>query len=195
MAKRSDRPEIIALLGNQGKQYERTRHNAGWMLTPFLTPETTWQSKFKGRWQKVVLGGRQIVLLEPLTMMNLSGESVQAAASFFRVDPDSIAVAHDDVELGFGEAGIRFGGGLAGHNGLRSVAKSLGTQDFWRIRIGVGRPAHGELRAHVLGRFTQDEEAVLPDVLGAIARDVLAGLEAGFPSRKQKFRAVDVEQS
>jgi len=152
-----------------------------------------WQRKFKGVWQKVTVAGEQVVVLKPHTMMNLSGEAVQAAARFFRYSADEIAAVHDDVEIGFGEVGVRLGGGLAGHNGLRSVAHCLGTREFWRLRIGVGRPRHGELHGHVLGRFTPEEEAELPDILRAVERLVERGYREGFANLPARVSHGEVE--
>lgn len=192
---RNDRPDLLVLLGNTGGTYARTRHNAGWMLeqTHLIAGGGAWQQKFKGLWLRTTIGGAQVVVLKPQTMMNLSGESVQAAARFFRFNPDGVAVAHDEVELPFGEIGVRFGGGLAGHNGLRSVAHCLGTRDFWRVRIGVGRPKRGELHAHVLGRFSTDEEARLGEVLDATASLVERGYRDGFGTLPPRQAAISVE--
>jgi PTH1 family peptidyl-tRNA hydrolase len=192
---------MLVLLGNTGSRYARTRHNAGWMLEetslisgarPGERPSgggPSWQQKFKGVWAHVTIDGERVVVLKPQTMMNLSGESVQAAARFFKLPADQVAVAHDDVELPFGELGVRLGGGLAGHNGLRSVAHCLGTRDFWRVRIGVGRPRHGELHGHVLGRFTPDEEAQLPHVLESVADLVRRGYREGFRTLPARTKA------
>ncbi|HDQ45068.1 MAG TPA: peptidyl-tRNA hydrolase [bacterium] len=109
--------------------------------------------------------GGDAVLLRPDTFMNRSGESVQTALHFFKADPDALLVAHDDVELDFGTAGFKRGGGLAGHNGLRSIAGSIGTRDFLRFRLGIGRPLRGEVASHVLGKFTEAESGLLPDFL------------------------------
>jgi len=130
-----------------------------------------------------------------LYTMNLSGEAVQAATRFFKFSADAVAVAHDDVELPFGEVGVRFGGGLAGHNGLRSIAHCMATQNFWRVRIGIGRPVHGELHGHVLGRFTQDEEAELTDILRGTALLVQTGYRDGFSSLPARTRARSVGQN
>lgn len=151
------------------------------MLTPFLTDESGWQTKFKARWKRANVGSAQLVLVEPQTMMNLSGESVQSAASFFRIAAEEILIVHDEVELPFGEVLVRRGGGLAGHNGLKSIAARLGTREFLRLRIGIGRPQHGALHGHVLGRFTQEEEAELDWVFRQATKLVTDGLARGFP--------------
>lgn len=162
---------MLVLLGNPGTRYARTRHNIGWMVADELPlASAPWQQKFKAVWTTWGSGDDKVIVLKPQTMMNLSGESVQAAARFFRFAPGEIVVAHDDVELPFGEVGLRLGGGLAGHNGLRSVAHCLATPEFWRLRLGIGRPARGELHGYVLGRFTESEEAELPVVIGAAVR-------------------------
>ena len=178
---------MLVLLGNVGSRYARTRHNIGWMIADELPlASASWQQKFKAEWTAWGTGDDKVIVLKPQTMMNLSGESVQAAARFFRFSPGEIVVAHDDVELPFGEIGLRLGGGLAGHNGLRSVAHCLATPDFWRLRLGIGRPARGELHGHVLGRFTESEEAELPPTLTAAARMIDAALRtdpASVPAR------------
>ena len=176
---------MLVLLGNTGTRYALTRHNAGWILEEPLiaaadVPPGAPQQKFKAHWWQQTIAGVAVIVVKPQTMMNLSGESVQAAARFFKLGPHEIAVVHDDVELGFGEIGVRLGGGLAGHNGLRSVTHCLSTRDFWRIRMGIGRPRHGELHGHVLGRYTKDEEAVLSEVMNATAELIRRGYAEGF---------------
>ena len=178
----NENPKLLVFLGNTGARYARTRHNAGWMLLdrePFCDAGN-WQQKFKAAWTKFAFSGISVLLLKPQTMMNLSGESVQTAMRFFRYAPDEVLVAHDDVELAFGRVGIRMGGGLAGHNGLRSIANSLSTRDFWRLRIGVGRPGRGDLHDHVLGRFSPEEETVLPCILDETVAILTDGLRSGF---------------
>jgi PTH1 family peptidyl-tRNA hydrolase len=176
---------MIVLLGNTGSRYERTRHNVARRLLEAdpLRDCSGWQRKFKADWAKCTVAGNPMVVLLPLTMMNLSGESVQAAARFFRYSPQEIVVAHDDTELEFGYIDIKSGGGLAGHNGLKSVAHCLADRSFYRLRIGVGRPAHGELHGHVLGRFSAEEEAELPDVAAA-ANQLLPDLCSGNAGSK-----------
>jgi PTH1 family peptidyl-tRNA hydrolase len=114
-----------------------------------------------------------IYFLEPETFMNLSGQSVQAAAAFYKIPPDHILVVHDELELPLGQAAFKFSGGLGGHNGLRSIKASLGTADFWRLRIGIGRPAgdkaNADISSWVLSNFSQDELPILDQVLAACA--------------------------
>ena len=195
MASTRDSLAVIALLGNVGKKYEKTRHNAGWMLTPFLAGDPRWQQKFKARWARERIGGSSAILLEPQTMMNRSGESVVAALRFFKVEPQDLIVVHDETELPFGEAGVRQGGGLAGHNGLKSITQAIGSKEFWRVRIGIGRPTRGDLHSHVLGRFAEDEEAVLNDILERVGTVVRDGLSDRFASAAQRFRVIAIEES
>jgi PTH1 family peptidyl-tRNA hydrolase len=159
-------PQALVFLGNPGKEYERTRHNAGFMVSRHwvATRDLVWQHKFKGEWANLVWGVTIVPCLKPLTFMNLAGESARAMGDFFKLPPDSWLVVHDDIDLPFGEVRFQLGGGLGGHNGLRSLKQHLGTQDFYRLRIGVGRPIHGEVADFVLARFTPDEEIELSRV-------------------------------
>jgi peptidyl-tRNA hydrolase, PTH1 family len=149
---------LVAGLGNPGRQYERTRHNVGWLVVDDLARRHggAFRGKFSGQLAEVRLDGTRLALLKPETYMNLSGRSVAAAARFFKVGPDALVVVHDDVDLEPARLQVRAGGGLAGHNGLRSIAAELGSRDFLRLRIGVGRPGRGGGGA--LG------EPVLPEV-------------------------------
>jgi peptidyl-tRNA hydrolase, PTH1 family len=176
---------LVAGLGNPGREYERTRHNAGWMVVDELARrhDGSFRSKFSGQLAEVRDDERRLALLKPETYMNISGRSVSAATRFFKVDPGALLVVHDDVDLEPGRLQVRSGGGLAGHNGLRSIADDLGTQDFLRLRVGVGRPERGDRRPvadYVLSPFEQEmdvEELIVraADAVEAIARD---GLEA-----------------
>src|SRR5436305_2260280 len=136
---------LVAGLGNPGREYEQTRHNVGWMVADELARRHggSFRSKFSGRVAEVRAGEKRLALLKPETFMNESGRSVGAAGRFFKVPPEQILLVHDDVDLAEGRLQVRRGGGLAGHNGLRSIAQHLGTNDFLRLRIGVGRPERG----------------------------------------------------
>jgi PTH1 family peptidyl-tRNA hydrolase len=176
---------LVAGLGNPGREYERTRHNAGWLVVDELARRHggSWRSKFSGSLAEVRLGERRLALLKPETYMNESGRSVSAAARFFKVPAESILVVHDDVDLEPGRLQARSGGGLAGHNGLRSLAQDLGTQDFLRLRIGVGRPGRGDPRPvadWVLSPFAPEEDVEALVARGADAVEAIAteGLEA-----------------
>uniref|UniRef100_A0A7C3I763 Peptidyl-tRNA hydrolase n=1 Tax=Gracilinema caldarium TaxID=215591 RepID=A0A7C3I763_9SPIR len=191
--------ELVAFLGNHGKEYQKNRHNAGWLLwdTLRIAGFVSLQKKFKSRygtldyqrvknlqslpeWQERsnligVQGTTNLAFPElhpdkihcilPETYMNLSGEAVGEAAAFFKIPPERILVVHDELELPLGTASFKFSGGLGGHNGLRSLKANLGTADFWRLRIGIGRPNHSDIASYVLSDFSRDEMPVLEQVL------------------------------
>jgi PTH1 family peptidyl-tRNA hydrolase len=181
---------LVAGLGNPGREYERTRHNVGWMVVDELArrADASFRSKFNGRLAEARLGDSRVALLEPETYMNESGRSIGAALRFFKVAPEELLVVHDDVDLEPGRLQARRGGGLAGHNGLRSIAQSLGSQEFLRLRIGVGRPGRGDRRPvadYVLSPFDTevDVDALVrraADAAEAIVRDGLDAAQARF---------------
>jgi PTH1 family peptidyl-tRNA hydrolase len=156
---------LIVFLGNPGTSYRRTRHNVGWLLAEKIAGTVEWREKFNGEWVLAELWNRQLHLLKPGLYMNRSGESVSAAARFFRIPPGETLVVHDEIELPFGELSLRLGGGTAGHNGLRSIVEHAGTPDFFRLRIGISRPQRGSVSSYVLSRFSSDEEILLPRIL------------------------------
>ena len=160
-------PGGVVFLGNPGREYERTRHNAGFLVADHwsLARSLAWQKKFKGQWASLAWNGRKIPLLRPLTFMNLVGESARPMGDFLRIEPQSWIAVHDDIDLPFGEVRVQSGGGLGGHNGLRSLKQHLGTDGFHRLRLGIGRPLQGDVASFVLGRFTADEEIELERVL------------------------------
>jgi peptidyl-tRNA hydrolase, PTH1 family len=174
---------LVAGLGNPGREYERTRHNAGWLVADELARRHggSFRGKFSGQFAETRLEELRLALLKPETYMNVSGRSIGAARKFFKVDPADVLVVHDDVDLEPGRLQARFGGGLAGHNGLRSIAQSLGTNDFLRLRIGVGRPGRGDRRSvadYVLDEFEPEIDADeligrSADAVETIARDGL----------------------
>ena len=176
---------LVAGLGNPGREYERTRHNVGWLALDELARRHggSWRSKFSGSLTELRLGEARVALLKPETYMNESGRSLGAAARFFKVPPQQVLVVHDDVDLEHGRLQARAGGGLAGHNGLRSLAQHLGSQDFLRLRIGVGRPGRGDGRSvadWVLSPFApeDDPEALVSRAAEAVEAIVSGGLEA-----------------
>jgi PTH1 family peptidyl-tRNA hydrolase len=176
---------LVAGLGNPGREYERTRHNAGWMVVDELARrhDGSFRSKFDGQLSEIRLEELRLALLKPETYMNVSGKSIAAARRFFKVEPGSLLVVHDDVDLEPGRLQARDGGGLAGHNGLRSIAGALGTQEFLRLRIGVGRPGRGDRRPvadYVLSTFESeaDVDALIARAADAVETIALEGLEA-----------------
>jgi PTH1 family peptidyl-tRNA hydrolase len=181
---------LVAGLGNPGREYEQTRHNVGWLVADELARRHggSFRSKFSGRVAEARAGERRLALLKPETYMNESGRSVGAAARFYKVPPDQTLLVHDDVDLEEGRLQARLGGGLAGHNGLRSIAQHLGTNDFLRLRIGVGRPERGDPRPvadYVLSPF---DEHVDVDELVTRAADAVEVLAAeGLSAAQQSF--------
>jgi len=176
---------LVAGLGNPGREYEQTRHNVGWLVADELARRHggSFRSKFSGRVADVRVDGRRLALLKPETYMNESGRSVGAAARFYKAPPERTLLVHDDVDLEEGRLQARLGGGLAGHNGLRSIAQHLGTNDFLRLRIGVGRPGRGDPRPvadYVLSPFDPafDVDALVARAADAVEQFAAEGLEA-----------------
>jgi len=181
---------LVVGLGNPGREYARHRHNAGWMVLDELARrhDASWKSKFNGQLAEMRLDGHRIALLKPETYMNESGRSVAAAARFYKLEPDAILVVHDEGDFDLGRLQARKGGGLAGHNGLRSIAQQLNTPEFLRLRIGVGRPGRGDPRPladYVLSNFTPEDD---PETLIARAADAIETLDAeGLERTQQQF--------
>jgi peptidyl-tRNA hydrolase, PTH1 family len=171
---------LVAGLGNPGREYARNRHNVGFMVADELARRHggTWKGKFNARVAEVRIDGHKVVLLKPETYMNDSGRSISSAMRFFKLEPESVLVVHDETDLPLGRLQARRGGGLAGHNGLRSVAQHLGTPEFLRLRVGVGRPERGDPRPladYVLANFEAHED---PGRLVAEATDAVELLDA-----------------
>ena len=185
---------LVVGLGNPGREYAKNRHNVGHMVVEELARRHggSWRGKFNGRLADVRIDGHRVGLLAPDTYMNESGRSVQAAAAFFKLEPDAILVVHDESDLETGRLQARMGGGLAGHNGLRSIVQHLGTQDFLRLRVGVGRPGRGDRRPladYVLSDFESSD-----DVEGLVSRaaDAVEALDAdGLEAAQRKINRVE----
>src|SRR5215210_7483915 len=178
---------LVVGLGNPGREYATHRHNVGAMVVDELARRhgASWRAKFNGQLADVRLDGHRVALLKPATYMNESGRSVAAAARFFKVEPDAILVVHDEIDFEPGRLQARHGGGLAGHNGLRSIASHLGTREFMRLRVGVGRPGRGDRRTpadYVLSDFEPEDER---DALVARAADAIETLDAEGLERAQ----------
>jgi peptidyl-tRNA hydrolase, PTH1 family len=181
---------LVAGLGNPGLRHERDRHNVGWMIADELARrrDVSWRAKFNGRIGETRIAGHRLALLKPETYMNESGRSVSAAARFYKVAPEDVLVVHDEVDLELGRLQARAGGGLAGHNGLRSIAQALGTSDFLRLRVGVGRPGRGDPRDvadFVLSPFDlhEDRDALVSraaDAVEALVSDGVEGAQRRF---------------
>ena len=166
---------LVAGLGNPGKRHERDRHNVGWMVVDELAQRgaVSFKSKFNGRLGETRVDDHRLALLKPETFMNESGRSIAAAARFYKVPTESVLVIHDEVDLERGRLQARAGGGLAGHNGLRSISQMLGGPDFLRLRVGVGRPERGDpsdVADYVLSPFDPHDD---PDALVRRAADAV----------------------
>jgi PTH1 family peptidyl-tRNA hydrolase len=175
---------LVVGLGNPGAKYATDRHNVGWMVVDELVRRHggSFKAKFRGQLADVRLDTSKVLLLKPETFMNESGTSVKAAAGFYKLDYEQVLVVHDDVDLDTGRLQARAGGGLAGHNGLRSLAQQLGTQDFLRLRIGVGRPERGDRRPvadYVLSAFApeDDVETIVRTAADAVEMIATRGLD------------------
>ncbi len=136
---------LVVGLGNPGREYARTRHNAGFRFADALATQLRASFAAEAKFAGDLAKAGELRILKPATYMNLSGRSVAAVARFFAIEPDAILVAHDELDLPAGDAKLKFGGGHAGHNGLRDVVPQLGTADFWRLRIGIGHPRDSEV--------------------------------------------------
>ena len=169
-------------LGNPEPGMARNRHNIGFMALDTIAIRhgfSPWRRRFKGVRAEGVVGGERILALKPLTYMNASGESVQAAAAFYKLEPDFITAFHDELDLAPGKLRVKLGGGAAGHNGLRSMDRQLGTPDYWRVRLGIGHPGSKDrVMPYVLGDFSKEDLAWLIPFLDAVA-DAAALLATG----------------
>ncbi len=191
--------ELVAFLGNYGREYEDTRHNAAWLFASSLPVESSlsWSEKFHSCYasapvqslltllkpdMQVHVQDRQIHFLKPLTYMNKSGEAISEACRFYKIKPESVLVLHDEIELPPGTLSLKFGGGLGGHNGLRSTKENLSTADFWRIRFGIGKCTNGEVASYVLGHFTSDEKIMLSQMFTSAGDLFYKVLSAKDPS-------------
>jgi PTH1 family peptidyl-tRNA hydrolase len=175
---------LVAGLGNPGREYARHRHNVGRLVVEELGRRhgASWRGKFSAQLAEVRIEGARVALLKPETYMNESGRSVGAAARFFKVEPEQLLVVHDEGDFDLGRLQARHGGGLAGHNGLRSIAQHLKTPEFLRLRVGVGRPARGDprdLADYVLSDFepADDAEAIVARAADAVETIAREGLE------------------
>jgi PTH1 family peptidyl-tRNA hydrolase len=175
---------LVVGLGNPGREYARNRHNVGFMVVDELARRHggSWRGKFSGQVADIRLDGARVALLKPETYMNESGRAVSAAAGFYKLDPADLLVVHDEGDLDRGRIQARLGGGLAGHNGLRSIAQHLKTQDFLRTRVGVGRPERGDPRPladYVLADFDphDDAETIVARAADAVEAVVTSGLD------------------
>ena len=163
---------LLVGLGNPGSQYRNNRHNIGFMAADAIARRhvfSDWKAKFKGEICEGTLRGERVLLLKPLTFMNESGASVQAAAAFHKIKPENIVVLYDELDLAPGKVRVKKAGGAGGHNGIRSIDSHLGP-DYWRVRLGIGHPGDKNLVSpYVLGNFFKEEAEGLEKLLDAVA--------------------------
>jgi PTH1 family peptidyl-tRNA hydrolase len=186
---------LIVGLGNPGAEYAKTRHNAGFLLVEKLAAQwkTDWtnERKFEARVARAAQNGKRVLLCEPQTFMNLSGETVGALVNFYQLPLKQVLVAVDDADLPLGEIRLRASGSSGGHHGLESIEQHLATREFARLRIGIGRQ-HGarEITDHVLGKFDAAESGLLKKVLDRAANQIETWLEAGVEKAISQFNGV-----
>ena len=183
---------LIVGLGNPGKEYEKTRHNAGWRAIDILADKLSCKidkAKFQGLYGQTKYAGGKLFLLKPLTYMNLSGRSVLQLSAYFHIPPQRIIVLFDDISLEPGRLRIRADGSAGGHNGIKSIIAEVGSQDFPRVKIGVGAKAHPEqnLADWVLSAFSASEEKALGSALDRAADAALCIIDKGVPEAANRF--------
>ena len=190
---------LIVGLGNPGEDYARTRHNVGFVVVERLAEEwqATWakEKKFNARLARAAVGARRVLLCEPQTYMNASGEAVRAIGGFYEIPPGRLLVVVDDADLPLGELRLRPSGSSGGHHGLESIEQHLGTRDYARLRVGIGRQAQQrEITGHVLGRFGSTEAALADKVLSVAAKQAGTWLKDGIQKAMNQFNGM-VEDS
>lgn len=175
---------IIAGLGNPGPKYQWTRHNAGFLFLERIAQLeglSVTRKQFGGLTAEWERNGTRLILLKPQTFMNLSGRSIMPALQFYKAHPEQLIVVHDEIDLPLGVARLKQGGGHGGQNGLRSIMELLGRGDFTRLRLGIGRPLHGDVTNYVLGTFTPPEMEIFSRVLDGALEMLETALDEGVP--------------
>lgn len=185
--------KLIVALGNPGQEYELTRHNIAWTLvdTHLKINRLPWKSKFKGSYTEFNPGSGKVYVLKPYTYMNLSGESVAALCQFFKISTKEILVVQDELDIPFGQIHFKNGGGLAGHNGLKSISQHLGGQDFYRMRVGIGRPVHGSVSNWVLSKIPLNMSTELEILMDKSNNALDIFLSDGFTKASTLFNKKD----
>ncbi|WP_101876580.1 aminoacyl-tRNA hydrolase [Lachnoclostridium edouardi] len=182
---------LIAGLGNPTKKYEGTRHNVGFQVIDKLADKlgiSVNEKKFKGVCARGMAGGEKVLLLKPETFMNLSGESIRAAVDFYRIEPEHMIIIYDDIDLAPGHLRVRVKGSAGGHNGMKNIIAHMGTQEFPRVRVGIGaKPDRMDLADYVLGHFPQVEKPVMEDAFEAAAQAALTIIEEGPDVAMNRF--------
>lgn len=190
---------LIAGLGNPTREYEKTRHNVGFETIDILADKagtTVTEKKHKALYGKGYIGGQKVILAKPQTYMNLSGESIREIADFYKIEPENIIILCDDINLSEGQLRIRLKGSAGGHNGLKNIISHLGTQEFPRIRIGVGEKPRGmDLADYVLGRFPKEQQAVMEEAYRDAADAACKMIEEGADAAMNHYNRKHKENS
>ena len=181
--------KLIVGLGNPGSEYRNTRHNIAWETFEKFSffGELRWLQKNKGLCAIKEIEGEKVIFLMPQTFMNLSGESVAPFVNFYKIPLEDILVVHDELDLDFGTVAFKDGGGLAGHNGLKSIAQCLGNQAFKRFRLGIGRPVHGSVSNWVLSGYHGEDKEFIGNYLEESAKGIETFIEKGFQSAARSY--------
>jgi PTH1 family peptidyl-tRNA hydrolase len=189
--------KLVVGLGNPGKEYERTRHNAGFWLLERFAQQSGVALRKDGKYQALVgrLGNNGAWLVLPQSFMNASGRAVQMLAGFFRIAPAEILVVHDELDFAPGTAKMKQGGGIAGHNGLRDISQRLGSHDYWRLRLGIGHPGDKNAVAdYVLQKPSADDRAAIDEAIGRCIEILPLCLAGDLQGAMQKLHSVDKEK-
>lgn len=184
---------LYAFLGNYGREYRGNRHNVAWQFLESLPfyGELRWERKFKGRFAVRETPAGRTWFLMPETYMNLSGDSAAELMRFYQIEPGELLAVHDELEMAFGSFGFKLGGGLGGHNGLRSLEARLGTRDYARLRFGIGRPDHPDVAGYVLSDFSAEErEALACSVFPKAVQALALCIDEGFEEALKRFAKV-----
>ncbi|MBA2876707.1 aminoacyl-tRNA hydrolase [Thermaerobacillus caldiproteolyticus] len=185
--------KLFVGLGNPGKEYEQTRHNVGFMVIDELMRRWNLslnQAKFNGIFASHIVSGEKVILCKPLTYMNLSGECIRPLMDYYKINIEDLVVIYDDLDLPVGKIRLRTKGSAGGHNGIKSLIHHLGTQQFKRIRIGIGRPEHGQkVTDYVLGRFTAEESSEIQEAIKRSATACEKAVNAPFLQVMNEFNA------
>lgn len=186
---------LVAGLGNPGKDYTITRHNAGFLAMEYLSQllkAPVNRLRFHALIGNAVIGGKRVLLMMPQTYMNLSGDAVGEAARFYRIPPERVIVIYDDKDIPVGHLRVRGKGSDGGHNGIKSIISRLGSENFPRVRIGIGKAAYPDmpLADHVLGRFTEEEQKQIFEVLGYVAQGVELIVTDGVYAAQNKLNGI-----
>lgn len=187
---------MVVGLGNVGSKYAGTRHNIGFAVVDELAKRyqaAPPRSRFDARIQEVHLDAGRTVLAAPTTMMNNSGHAVAQLANWYKVAPDQILVVHDELDLPFGKMRLRPAGGAGGHNGVRSIIEQLGSNEFNRLRIGIGRPTSGSTVSYVLSRFSVEQREFVPEIVGLAADAADHWVRHGLDSAMNEYNRREVE--